>query len=85
MHRPADSTMLNGDYFSWTSITWVVVIGSSLVMILWIVIYSYVPAGDSFFSTTDDFVQEVDVLFSNITFWATVIFSMMVALGESEQ
>ncbi|OJA07656.1 hypothetical protein AZE42_09081 [Rhizopogon vesiculosus] len=70
---------LNTHY--WTSITWVVVIGSSLVMILWIVIYSFLPADTDFFSSSDGFVDEVVILFSNITFWATVVFSVMVALA----
>ncbi|KAG1769683.1 hypothetical protein EV702DRAFT_1250782 [Suillus placidus] len=48
----------------WTSITWVVVIGSSLVMILWIAIYSFLPV-NTFFSNTDGFINEVEILFSN--------------------
>jgi phospholipid-translocating ATPase len=51
-------------------------------MLLWVVIYSYLPASDNFFSATDSFVDEVEVLFSNVTFWSTVVFSVMVALGE---
>ncbi|KAI9573070.1 hypothetical protein HD554DRAFT_2058642 [Boletus coccyginus] len=69
---------LNTHY--WTLITWIVVIGSSLVMLLWIVIYSYLPA-NNFFSITGSFVYEVEVLFSNVTFWATVVFSVLVALA----
>jgi phospholipid-translocating ATPase len=53
--------------------TWIVVIGSSLVMIAWIVIYS--------FFQSSDFVDEVSVLFGEITFWATVLVSVSVALG----
>lgn len=53
--------------------TWIVVIGSSLVMVLWIVIYSYFPSSD--------FVEEVAVLFGEITFWATVLLSVFIALG----
>ena len=49
-------------------------------MLLWVVIYSYLPA-NNFFSTTASFVDEVEVLFSNVTFWATVVFSVFVALG----
>lgn len=60
---------------------WIVVIGSSLLLLLWLVIYSYLPA-NNFFSTTGAFIEEVQVLFSNITFWATVVFSVIVALGE---
>jgi phospholipid-translocating ATPase len=69
--------------FSWTSITWVVGIGSSLVMLLWIVIYSFLPV-NTFFSNTDGFIDEVEILFSNVTFWTTIVFSVLVALGESK-
>jgi len=58
---------------SWTVITWIVVFGSSIVMLLWILVYSF------FFSS--DFVDEVIILFGTISFWATVIFSVGVALG----
>ncbi|KAF9223068.1 phospholipid-translocating P-type ATPase [Gyrodon lividus] len=64
----------------WTFITWIVVIGSSLVMVLWVVIYSFLPA-NNFFSSTASFVDEVEVLFSNVTFWVTVVFSVLVALA----
>lgn len=50
-------------------------------MLLWVVIYSYLPA-NNFFSSTGSFVDEVEVLFSNVTFWATVVFSVLVALGK---
>lgn len=69
---------LNTHY--WTSITWVVSIGSSLVMILWIVIYSFFPV-NTFFSNTDGFIDEVEILFPNVTFWATIVFSVLVALA----
>ncbi|EGN94457.1 hypothetical protein SERLA73DRAFT_96604 [Serpula lacrymans var. lacrymans S7.3] len=62
---------INTNY--WTVITWIVVIGSSLVMLLWIVIYS--------FFETSDFNDEVIVLFGNITFWSTVLLSIFVALA----
>jgi phospholipid-translocating ATPase len=54
--------------------TWIVVIGSSLVMVAWIVIYS--------FFQSSDFNDEVTVLFGEITFWATVIVSVFIALGQ---
>ena len=57
---------------SWTVITWIVVIGSSLVMIVWIIIYS--------FFESNDFNDEVTVLFGNVTFWATVVVSVVVSL-----
>lgn len=50
-------------------------------MILWVVIYSYLPA-NNFFTTTGAFVNEVEILFGNLTFWGSVIFSVLVALGE---
>lgn len=60
-------------FCSWTVITWVVVFGSSVLMLTWIVVYSFLPSAD--------FVDEVVILFGNITFWSTVFFSVLVALG----
>ncbi|KAF8628303.1 hypothetical protein AX17_006006 [Amanita inopinata Kibby_2008] len=57
----------------WTIMTWIVVVGSSLVMLLWIVIYSFFPS--------IDFVDEVTILFGGIQFWATVILTVLVALA----
>ncbi|KAI0954200.1 hypothetical protein AcV7_007497 [Taiwanofungus camphoratus] len=57
----------------WTVITWIVDIGSSVVMLLWIAIYSLF---DSI-----NFNDEVVVLFGEVTFWATVLISVIVALG----
>ncbi|OSX62305.1 hypothetical protein POSPLADRAFT_1181423 [Postia placenta MAD-698-R-SB12] len=57
----------------WTIITWIVVIGSSVVMVLWITVYS--------FFDTPNFNDEVVVLFGEISFWATVLFSVVVALA----
>ncbi|KAF8132618.1 hypothetical protein EV363DRAFT_1216395 [Boletus edulis] len=76
----AANTYVGMNTHYWTFITWIVVIGSSLVMLLWIVIYSYLPA-NNFFSSTGSFVYEVEILFSNITFWTTVVFSILVALA----
>ncbi|KAF9238250.1 phospholipid-translocating P-type ATPase [Melanogaster broomeanus] len=64
----------------WTFMTWIVVVGSSLVMMLWIVIYSFLPASASF-SSTGSFVYEVSVLFSNITVWATIVASVFISLA----
>lgn len=61
-------------YNSWTVITWVVVFGSTVVMLLWIVVYS--------FFITSDFIDEVVILFGTLTFWATVFLSAAVALGK---
>ena len=51
-------------------------------MLLWVVIYSYLPA-NNIFSSTGSFVDEVEILFTNVTFWVTVVFSVLVALGKS--
>lgn len=59
---------------SWTVITWIVIFGSTISMMLWITVYSF------FFSS--DFINEVIILFGELTFWTTVIFSAAVALGE---
>ncbi|CDO76204.1 hypothetical protein BN946_scf184819.g4 [Trametes cinnabarina] len=62
---------LNTHY--WTVITWIIVVGSSVVMLLWIAIYSAFPS--------IDFVDEVVVLFGEVTFWASVLISVVIALG----
>ena len=61
------------DSYSWTVITFVVVIGSSVVMLLWIVIYS--------FFLSSDFIDEVVILFGELTFWTTVVFTVTSVLG----
>lgn len=58
---------------SWTVITWIVVFGSSIVMVVWIVVYS--------FFETPNFNDEVIILYSEVSFWATVIASVVIALG----
>ena len=44
-------------------------------MLLWIVIYS--------FFQSNDFNDEVVIFFGNVPFWASVIISIIIALGES--
>ncbi|KAF9002486.1 hypothetical protein BDQ17DRAFT_1409499 [Cyathus striatus] len=61
---------INTNY--WTVITWIIVIGSSVVMLIWIAIYSF------FFSS--DFIDEVIILFGTMTFWATVAIATIIAL-----
>jgi len=53
--------------------TWVVVVGSSLVMMLWIVVFSFFPS--------NDFVGEVTILFGTIYFWASVLLAATICLG----
>ncbi|KAG7095035.1 hypothetical protein E1B28_005826 [Marasmius oreades] len=62
---------MNTNY--WTIITWLVVFGSTIVMLLWIVVYSF------FFSA--DFIDEVTILFGELTFWTTIVFAVIVALA----
>ncbi|KAF9261613.1 phospholipid-transporting ATPase 1 [Marasmius fiardii PR-910] len=62
---------MNTNY--WTVITWIVVFGSTIVMLLWIVVYSF------FFSA--DFIDEVIILFGGLTFWTTVVFATALALA----
>lgn len=44
-------------------------------MLLWIVFYS--------FFRSSDFNDEVVILFGNVPFWASVLISIVVALGKS--
>lgn len=50
-----------------------IVLGSSIVMFIWIVIYSFFPS--------PDFVNEVVVLCGQTIFWFSVIISVVIALG----
>ena len=54
--------------------TWIVVVGSTLVMMLWIVVYS--------FFMSSDFVDEAIILFGTLTFWATVLLTGIICLSE---
>ena len=60
--------------FSWTFITWIVIVGSTLLVLLWITVYSYL--------TTGDFTNEVELLFSTADFWLAVILSVVLAVGK---
>ncbi|KAH9913676.1 phospholipid-transporting ATPase 1 [Epithele typhae] len=62
---------LNTHY--WTVITWIIVFGSSLIMLAWIAIYSLFESSD--------FVDEVVILFGDVTFWGAVLLSVIIALG----
>ncbi|KAJ7581830.1 phospholipid-transporting ATPase 1 [Mycena floridula] len=62
---------INTNY--WTVITWVVVFGSTIIMLLWVCIYSFL------FSV--DFIDEATILFGGLIFWTTVIFAVIVALA----
>lgn len=54
--------------------TWIVVFGSTIVMLIWVVVYSF------FFSS--DFIDEFIILYGTVQFWAAVIFSAVVALSK---
>ena len=60
------------DTHYWTVITWVIIVGSNVVMLLWILVYSFFP--------TQDFYYEVEILYSSIIFWATVLLCVATAL-----
>jgi len=53
--------------------TWIVVVGLMLVMLLWILIYSFFMSAD--------FMDKVLILFGSIQFWATVLITALFALG----
>jgi phospholipid-translocating ATPase len=55
--------------------TWIVVVGSTLVMLLWIIVYS--------FFSTPDFNEEVTILFGTMTFWSTVFLTATICLGTT--
>ena len=57
----------------WTIMTWIVVVGLMLVMLLWILIYSFFMSAD--------FMDKVLILFGSIQFWATVLITALFALG----
>ncbi|CAE7072861.1 unnamed protein product [Rhizoctonia solani] len=56
----------------WTVLTWIVTIGSSAVLIIWIAVYS------QFMSI--DFVDEFEILFGSMNFWGCVLISVSVAI-----
>ncbi|KAF7324593.1 P-type phospholipid transporter [Mycena kentingensis (nom. inval.)] len=62
---------LNTNY--WTVLTWIVVYGSTFVMMAWIAIFSF------FYSI--DFIDEVVVLFGELTFWTSVCLASTIALA----
>ncbi|KDR79373.1 hypothetical protein GALMADRAFT_93264 [Galerina marginata CBS 339.88] len=62
---------MNTNY--WTVVTWVIVVGSTVVMMLWIVIFSLFPSSD--------FIDEFQVLFGTIIFWAAVFLSAVICLA----
>ncbi|KAL1740994.1 hypothetical protein HDZ31DRAFT_46374 [Schizophyllum fasciatum] len=68
----AANTYVGMNTHYWTVITFIVVIGSSVVMLLWILVYS--------FFMSNDFIDEVIILFGELTFWTTVVFAVTVAL-----
>jgi hypothetical protein len=55
---------------------WYGVIKSNLSIIVWIMIYSFLPW------PTSDMPDEVVILFGNLQFWTTVLLTVLVALGE---
>jgi phospholipid-translocating ATPase len=58
--------------------TWTVVVGSTVLMLLWVVAYSFIPVSSILPS---NFVDEVLILFGTVSFWATVIVTVCICLG----
>ncbi|KAF8528473.1 phospholipid-transporting ATPase 1 [Hysterangium stoloniferum] len=62
---------LNTNY--WSTVTWVTVIGSNLVMLIWIGVYSLF--------TTPTFTDEFILLLGTVNFWGAVLISVALAVG----
>ncbi|KAG2004863.1 phospholipid-translocating ATPase [Coprinopsis cinerea AmutBmut pab1-1] len=62
---------MNTNY--WTVMTWIVVIGSTVVMWLWVIIYSFFPS--------HDFIDEAAILFGTVPFWTTVLLTVAICLA----
>jgi phospholipid-translocating ATPase len=58
---------------SWTVITWTIVYGSTLLVMLWIALYSAF--------LTPNYVNEVVILFGSVQYWAAIVLSVIVAIG----
>lgn len=69
-----DMLLLTWLLCSWTVITWIAVVGSMLIMCLWVTVYS--------FFHTISFNNEVIILFGTVGFWTTVVITIMLAIGE---
>lgn len=61
------------DRLSWTVITWIIIYGSTLVMMLWIAIYS---------AFIGSFTDEVVILFGSVQFWTTIVLSVVISVGK---
>ncbi|KAH6879592.1 phospholipid-transporting ATPase 1 [Coprinopsis sp. MPI-PUGE-AT-0042] len=62
---------INTNY--WTAMTWIVVLGSTIVMWLWVVVYSFFPS--------IDFIDEAQILFGTVSFWTTVFLTVLACLA----
>ncbi|RXW17346.1 hypothetical protein EST38_g8500 [Candolleomyces aberdarensis] len=56
----------------WTAITWIVVLGSTIVMWVWVIVYSFFPS--------QDFIDEAFILFGTVPFWTTVFLTVAICL-----
>ncbi|KAF5313608.1 hypothetical protein D9611_010219 [Ephemerocybe angulata] len=61
---------LNTNY--WTVMTWIVVIGSTVVMWVWVIVYSLFHS--------QDFIDEAFILFGTVPFWTTVVLTVTICL-----
>lgn len=53
--------------------TWIVVIGSTVLMWVWVIVYSFFPSAD--------FIDEAFILFGTVPFWTTVVLTVAICLG----
>ena len=58
----------------WTFLSFIVIFGSMLSTIVWISLYSFMPS--------IQFQEEIVVLFSTVSFWATIVLSIIMAVSE---
>ncbi|KAJ2916179.1 hypothetical protein MD484_g4258, partial [Candolleomyces efflorescens] len=56
----------------WTLITWIIVLGSTIVMWIWVIVYSFFPS--------QDFIDEAFILFGTVPFWTTVFLTVTICL-----
>ncbi|WWC88623.1 uncharacterized protein L201_003536 [Kwoniella dendrophila CBS 6074] len=57
----------------WTIITWVIIVLSTLLVFIWIPIYSYLAV--------NSYYGEMEIVYSTFTFWATILITWAIAIG----
>ena len=59
----------------WTVLTWIIIVGSSILILLWIPIYSYL-APLPYYAT-------VSVIYPTFNFWMTIVVTVFIAIGPA--